>query len=141
MAAHFSGSRRRRHVGESGTHLAETNYEHHYQRRRAEELSRRHGFLARWRLLYDDVAFTVNGVLLEDGAMDEDGLAASDKVSIEGGWVYALADGSDRDFEAHFEAWRQRHSTRTLLVQVDASKLDAVLAAIVAAGGSVTAGQ
>lgn len=90
---------------------------------------------------YDDVAFTLNGVLLEDGAMDEGVLAASDKISIEGGWVYALADGSDRDFEAHFEAWRQRHSTRTLLVQVDASKLDAVLAAIVAAGGSVAAGQ
>lgn len=86
---------------------------------------------------HDDEVFTVNGQKAQDG-IDIDHLADDAMVEIEGGMVFGPKwDGDEPSLEEYFERWRDAQQTASFLVECDQSKLDAVKAAIAAAGGRV----
>lgn len=61
-------------------------------------------------------------------------------VKIANGAVLGLPGVDDEDapsFEGHFKKWRKQNSTAFLSVECPKDKLDAVIAAIVSAGGRV----
>lgn len=59
-------------------------------------------------------------------------------VKVSGGVVYGLNDGKEEpSLEAHFKRWRRLQSEETFVVICDKDKLDAVQAAVKAAGGKV----
>jgi hypothetical protein len=92
-------------------------------------------------LWHDDEEITVDGVAPEPGA---DLLAIPDTcvIDVKGG-VLLLEKGESRfagiAMDSHMRAWQRKQTVRNLLVEVDESKLEAVVAAIKAAGGRVAA--
>jgi len=82
---------------------------------------------------HDDDVVTVNGVVQEDLADENfpDGAA----VTISDGVVYGVA--GEPSFETFFKRWKRAQTTASFPVECDISKLDAVKAAIQAAGGKV----
>lgn len=86
---------------------------------------------------HDDEVITVNGVVLSDG-VDTDRMPDDALVTVEGGMVFSPQwDGNEPSLEAYFKRWRKLQTTRTVLVECDAANLDAVKAAVKAAGGRV----
>lgn len=86
---------------------------------------------------HDDEVITVNGVMLADG-VDTEAMPDDAAVTVEGGMVFGPQwDGDEPSLEAYFKRWRKLQTTRTVLVECDASNLDAVKAAVKAAGGRV----
>ncbi len=59
------------------------------------------------------------------------------QVKVEYGTFCANADSEGEDICTTIRRWKKAQTTRTLLVEVDATKLDALKAAIKAAGGKV----
>lgn len=89
-------------------------------------------------LWYDDVLFLVNGVERGDGFSPED-LKDEDQVSILDGFVDSSESGFEiRSLESFFRSWRKKQSTAYLSISVPKDKLDAVKAAIKAAGGKIS---
>lgn len=86
---------------------------------------------------HDDAVLTVDGKVQVDG-VDADTLADAAVVTIEGGFVCGPAlMGEEPSLEAYFKRWLKTQTTASFLVECDASMLDAVKAAILAAGGRV----
>ena len=86
---------------------------------------------------HEDETITVNGVEQTDG-VDTDTLPDDAVVTIADGIVFGPKwDGNEPSFETYFKRWRKQQSTVSFLVECDASKLDALKAAIKAAGGRV----
>lgn len=86
---------------------------------------------------YEDGVITVDGVEQEE--IHEDKISDTAKVVIVCGVVFLNQD--DREgvaFDTYFRRWLKMQTMRQLVVQVDASKLDAVVAAVKAAGGKVS---
>lgn len=87
---------------------------------------------------HEDELITIDGVDREDGE-DLNAIPDTAKVRIEGGIICGPQWPSHEgpSFEGHFKAWRKKQTMRTILVECDESKLDALKAAIRAAGGKV----
>jgi hypothetical protein len=88
----------------------------------------------------DDEVITVNGDEIQAGEFNPDKLADSDKVTIDGGYVWDQTPGSDKDGSLHlfFNKWRKAQTTVYLAVEVHKDKADAVREAIKSAGGRLT---
>jgi len=87
---------------------------------------------------HEELTLEVNGVERSDDFSINEDLKGEDQVTIVDGAVLSnLEDFKDRSFESFFKAWRKQQNTVYLSVAVPKEKLDAVRAAILAAGGSV----
>jgi hypothetical protein len=89
--------------------------------------------------IHEDEVITIDGIAFDEGSIDL-GTELSDTciVAITDGYV--TNDTYDKDlgsFESYFKKWRKQQNTAFLSVAVPKDKLDAVLAAIKAAGGKV----
>lgn len=86
---------------------------------------------------HEDALIYVNGEEQTDG-VNESILADDDVVTIEGGYVIESPFGRDVSLKAYFKKWLKTQSIRSFLVECDVAILDAVKAAIRAAGGKVS---
>lgn len=87
---------------------------------------------------FEEVTLKVNGLERDQAFSIADDLQVGDEVTILTGCV--LSEGErhvDISFEAYFKKWRKLQNNVHLSVSVPKDKLDAVKAAIKAAGGSV----
>lgn len=83
---------------------------------------------------HEDVVVLVNGNTHEDLTA----VPNTADVRISGGIVLGDQwDGDEPSFENYFKRWRKAQTLKTLVVECDESNLDAVIAAIKAAGGRV----
>ncbi len=85
---------------------------------------------------HDDDVVLVDSIEQDD--IDVDKISDTAKVTIDAGVVFMSAN--DRDgvgFDTYFRRWLKAQTVRKIVVEVDASKLEAVIAAIKAAGGKV----
>lgn len=96
---------------------------------------------------HDDTCIRVNGVVLTD---EDPGAVPDDCVlELECGWVYgvpprlmaqvnhAAASSSDMAMVDYFNIWLKRQTTVSLVVECSRSQVDAIIAAVTAAGGTV----
>lgn len=85
---------------------------------------------------HDDTVIVVNGV--HDENLDPDDIPDDAVVTIEGGVIFGPTYGaSEPSMEAYFKRWKKRQTTSTLLVEAPNEKIEAIKAAIKAAGGTV----
>lgn len=96
---------------------------------------------------HDDTCIRVNGVALTD----EDPGTVPDNcvIELESGWVYGVpprllsevshkaATASDMAMVDYFQLWLKRQTTVSLVVECERNQVDAVIAAVTAAGGKV----
>lgn len=89
---------------------------------------------------HDEGVITIDGVVYEYGLdPDNDPIPDDAEVIIEGGTVYGPNwDGDEPSLETYFKRWKKKQNTASFLVECDQSVLDAVKAAIKAAGGRVS---
>ena len=104
---------------------------------------------AEFKRFYKDPAFWPDGVWHEDetvtvngeevGPNGELGKIADDAVvTVDGGIVLGPKwKENEPSFEGYFKSWRKQQTTKSFVVECDESKLEAVKAAIKAAGGRV----
>lgn len=101
---------------------------------------------AEFKRFYDDPEFWPDGVYHEDDLTTADGEEVDDYTAIADTAVVVIRDGSVSNpmlggevpsFEAYFKRWRKKQTSDTLIVECDKTKVDAVRAAIKAAGGKV----
>lgn len=85
---------------------------------------------------HDDASLSVDGVEQPDG-IDVDNLSDTAVVTIEGGFVKGI-DDDEPSLETFFKRWRKQQNTTIFTVSCDKSIVDAVKAAIRAAGGKVS---
>lgn len=83
---------------------------------------------------HEDELLFVNGVAWED---DVNNIPDEAEVKVADGIVYGLGERSDISFETFFRRWLKMQKARSFLVECDVAVLDAVQAAIKAAGGRV----
>ena len=86
---------------------------------------------------HEDELLLVNGDEWDQGITE---IPDNAIVNISGGAVFGLPNGGEPSLELHFRRWRLRQTTTTILVECDLAKLDAIKAAIKAAGGTVGGG-
>lgn len=86
---------------------------------------------------HEDEVVTVNGDVKHPH--EELAAVADDAaVVVEGGIVFGPQwNDNEPSFEGYFKRWRKQQTTVSFLVECDASKLEAVKAAVKAAGGKV----
>ena len=84
---------------------------------------------------HDDVCFRVNGKSVD--GVETDKLADTDTVEFEGGGVVSASDDDLGSFDEFFSEWLSRQDTVRNVFECSPSVLEAVKAAIVAAGGRV----
>ncbi len=83
---------------------------------------------------HDDTQILVNGQAIED--IDVTALADTDNVAIVGGFIVSSdARIHGRALDAHFRAWKRRQTTTLITIECPAEKVDAIKAAVIAAGG------
>lgn len=86
---------------------------------------------------HDDEVVTVDGTPMNEDQGIE-GIPDAAVVTISGGIVFSKKwDGGEPSFETYFRRWKKKQSTVSFIVECDASKRDAVVAAVKAAGGKV----
>lgn len=86
---------------------------------------------------HEDTEMSVDGVDQPDG-IDDEALSDTAVVSISGGTVYGPQwDGDNPSLETYFKRWRKAQALTFFTVECDKADLDAVKAAIIAAGGKV----
>lgn len=84
---------------------------------------------------FEDEDLRVNGKRVTT-ADEYYGICSADVVTIKGGIVYhPELKGRPPSYETYFKRWRDAQTRQTFQVECDSSVLDAVLAAIKAAGG------
>jgi hypothetical protein len=86
---------------------------------------------------FDDLELEVNGKVVADDFSITDDLQPNDQVRILAGWVHGIDGNLDCPFETYFRRWRRKQETAYLSVAVPRDRLDALKAAIAAAGGKV----
>jgi len=87
---------------------------------------------------HEDATIVVNGK--ETGPCDDlMNIPDSAEVRLEGGIVLGSRWQNDDEpsFETYFKRWRKEQTTKSFVVECDESKLEAVMAAVKAAGGKV----
>lgn len=87
----------------------------------------------------DDYSISVNGVefnQFQEDSIHHHEIKPSDKIVILAGCVYEDSKYI-RTLESHFKMWRKKQATAFLAVECPNDKLEAVKAAIVAAGGKI----
>ena len=90
--------------------------------------------------IHEDEIVVIDGIPVEEGSVDL-GEDLSDTCIVEITDGYVTNDTYDKDlgsFENYFKKWRKQQDTAFLSVSVPKDKLDAVVAAIKAAGGKVS---
>lgn len=101
---------------------------------------------AEFKRFYGDEQFWPEKAWHEDAVIEVDGkkedldlfaIPDTATVKIVEGVVFMDQGQEPITLETFFKRWRKQQNTRTLMVEVDASKLDALVAAIKAAGGKV----
>ncbi|MBM3105582.1 hypothetical protein IIE18_10565 [Pseudomonas sp. V1] len=85
----------------------------------------------------EELELEVNGVVKDDSFSIEMDLKPEDQVRIMAGWVQSTDGSVDLSFETYFKRWKKQQDTAYLSVQAPKDKLDAIRAAIIAAGGKV----
>lgn len=86
---------------------------------------------------HDDGMIAVNDVEQPYG-IEVEKLNDTDRVSINGGVVFGQVVGpKEPSLENYFKRWRKAQNTTSIVVDCPKEKLDAILAAIKASGGSV----
>jgi|SRR5690554_2512159 hypothetical protein len=89
-------------------------------------------------LWHEELTLTVNGKK-PDGEVAIESLADNDTVLLEYGSVLsAHPAGPTMSFETFFKTWRKKQDTAYLSITVPKGKLDAVKAAVKAAGGKIS---
>lgn len=84
---------------------------------------------------HDDAVVTINGMPSED--LDLSAVEDAAVVEVSGGFMVSEDKRIDgRGFEQHLKDWIKRQSVVTLVVEVDSTKVNAVIEAVKAAGGS-----
>ena len=85
---------------------------------------------------HEDEEMTINGASRDD---DVELIAIPDEaiVTISGGVVLGLPDDEQPTFEAYFKRWRKKQSRMSIVVECDKDAVEAVRAAVKAAGGRV----
>lgn len=90
---------------------------------------------------FDDVAIYVDGNDWEDTGKDYTDIPDDAKVSFSGGSWYpdqtTAAQYEGRNFETVFKKWRKAQTHTTIIVEVALENIDAMKAAVTAAGGKV----
>lgn len=87
---------------------------------------------------HEEVVLKVNGIEQPDDFSINEDLKDVDRVVIVDGSVLSKSDDfKNCSFESFFKAWRKQQTTAHLAVSVPKEKLEAVRAAILAAGGSI----
>ena len=87
---------------------------------------------------HDDDTITIDGRADDD--IDASVIRDDAKVEITGGIVFGPVVGApEPSLEGYFKRWKKTQNTAKVLVSCDKSVLDAVIAAIKAAGGRVEA--
>ena len=87
---------------------------------------------------HEDLVLVVNGTEVGDDFSIQSDLMDGDQVTIMDGFVTSnIAGFKETSFESFFKAWRKKQNTAHLVVTAPKDKLEAVRAAILAAGGSV----
>lgn len=87
---------------------------------------------------HEELVIEVNGVEQPDGYSIDDNLKDEDQVNILNGYVMSnQVEFAERSLESFFKAWRKIQNTAYLSVEVPKDKLEAVRAAILAAGGKL----
>lgn len=85
---------------------------------------------------HDDTLILVNGKEVDDYTREN--IPDDAQLVLDGGVVFLDERGTkDTGFEAHFKKWRKGQNTAYLAVECPKDKLEAVKAAIRAAGGKV----
>jgi len=85
---------------------------------------------------FDEAEFSVNGVEVED--VDLAQISKTDILTLAGGIVMGPVVGaSEPSLETYFKRWKKAQSTTVLCVEMPNDKVDAIKAAIKAAGGKV----
>lgn len=85
---------------------------------------------------HDDALIGVNGVDHDDG-FDPGAIPDDAIVTIEGGVVFDAVGGGEPSLETYFRRWKKTQTTASFLVECDLSVVDAIKAAVKAAGGRV----
>lgn len=86
---------------------------------------------------HDDEEVLVNGQEV-DGEFSHESVADTDTITITGGIVFMRERDTDGpSLETHFKRWRKKQNTAILMVEVPRGDLEALKAAIAAAGGKV----
>ncbi len=89
----------------------------------------------------EDEVVTVDGSSFknDDGMFDYDTIPDAAIVTVAEGYVDGPQfDGEGPSFETYFKRWKKKQTTATLIVECPLDKVDAVKAAIKAAGGKVS---
>lgn len=85
---------------------------------------------------FDEAVITINGAEVED--VDLEKLGSADVLTLEGGIVLGPVVGaSEPSLETYFKRWKKAQSTTVLCVEMPNDKVEAIKAAIKAAGGKV----
>ncbi len=90
-----------------------------------------------WDIWHEGLILLVNGQEQSEDFSIEKDLQDDDAVTIPVGGLVYLPPDQDCSFESFFKKWRKQQNTAHLSVSVPKEKLEAVKAAIRAAGGSV----
>lgn len=84
---------------------------------------------------HEDAIITVNGVEQPDGVGE---VKDTDEITIAGGYVMDLNDGKrEPSLESFFKRWKKQQSIGTFLVECELENIEAVKAAVRAAGARV----
>lgn len=88
---------------------------------------------------WEDACVFVNGEQIQEIEFDFDNdLKPTDTVSVSGGVVFGKVVGAkEPSVEGYLKRWLKAQDTKSILVDCPKDKLDAILAAIKAAGGTV----
>lgn len=89
----------------------------------------------------DDDAYIIDGLprSAEDEDFNPEDIADAAVVEVTTGYLAHAPKGIPDDYVAAIRKWLRQQKARSILVEIDASKLDALKAAIKAAGGKVIA--
>ncbi len=88
-------------------------------------------------MFHEGEVITINGVEQEEYGTDYNELADGDQLIITHGVVYkdSTAEEEIGSFEGLFRKWRRQQTTEVFMVEAPKEKVDAVRAAVKAAGG------
>lgn len=85
---------------------------------------------------HDDTLVKVNGEVIDD--YEPKNIPDNAQVLIDGGVIFMDEHGDENvAFESHFRKWRKAQDTESIVIECPKDKIDAVKAAIKAAGGKI----
>jgi hypothetical protein len=90
-------------------------------------------------MFHEGEVIAIDGVEQEEYSVDYNELGDDVRLEVSHGIVYADAQASEEvgSMEGYFRKWRRKQTTDVFLVEAPKEKLDAIKAAVKAAGGKV----